>query len=418
MDFKVHIARNIARHVTLPESKSIAARELIINAAMGTVLDVAFCCDDTAVMAHALACDGDNIDVGGAGTAMRFLTAYFAIKQGRTVTIDGNERMRQRPMGVLVDALRQMGASIDYLGREGFPPVKITGKQLHGGTLRIDGGVSSQFVSALLMIAPLTGGMTLELEGAVVSRPYIDMTLGVMRNHGVAAKWTGNSIEVPAGNYTSSPIIIEGDWSAASYWLALKALLPESQIELSPLHENSLQGDRAIVELMEPLGVRAQFRDNGVVVLGAADDESTHTLSWEVRPTPAVEPATCGCYECEMSAIPDLVPTMAVTLCLLRVPYVLTGVRTLRLKESDRLEALRDELAKLGYTIEVEADSLHYDGNFTARRGDIVLDPHGDHRMAMALSVAATRHNNIIIKDAEVVTKSYPGWWEALGVSR
>jgi 3-phosphoshikimate 1-carboxyvinyltransferase len=398
MDYRVEIPESIVGKIELPASKSITARALIINAMTRDALpptNIARC-DDSEVMARALSSEGDCIDVADAGTAMRFLTAYYGVQQDRTVTIDGSERMRERPIGPLVDALRRLGAEIEYIEKVGFPPLKIKGRQLHGCELAMRGDVSSQFISAVLMIAPVVGGMTLRIEGDIVSRPYIDMTLGLMRHCGIAAKWTGNSIKVPAGNYTSSPIIIEGDWSAASYWLALNALLPESRIELSPLHDDSLQGDRAIVELMEPLGVRTIFMENRV--------ELKHQVV-ELPPH----------YHCDMASTPDLVPTMAVTLCLMRVPFSLTGVRNLRIKESDRLEVLRKELEKLGYTLVTGDDSVSYDGNHSEPSGEVVLDPHGDHRMAMALSLAASRHN-IIIKDAEVVTKSYPDFWSDLTV--
>ena len=271
------------------------------------------------------------------------------------------------------------------------------------------GDVSSQFVSAVLMIAPLAGGITLTLEGDTVSRPYIDMTLALMRHFGIDAQECVNmgselassamlqtTIVVPAGNYRSATCYVEGDWSAASYWFALKALQPQSRITLSPLRQNSLQGDSAIVEMMAPLGVKAQFLEDDKVVLSSDKARLVHT------------------YRRDMAETPDLVPTLAVTLCLLRVPFVLTGVATLRLKESDRLEVLRVELAKLGYSLEVGDNGLRYNGNHNEINGEVTLSPHGDHRIAMALSLAATRHPGITIKDAEVVTKSYPNWWEQL----
>ncbi len=426
MDCRVKIPSVIDREVLLPQSKSVVARALIINALCGEAwrVDDGRCsemtghgpivsfCDDTEILAKALASDGDHIDVGAAGTAMRFLTAFFACQDNRTVVLDGTERMRRRPIGLLVDALRQMGASIEYLGDEGCPPLKIEGHRLHGGTLTMRGDVSSQFVSALLMIAPLAGGITLTLEGDIVSRPYIDMTLAMMRHYGIRGSKSGDrcsSIFVPAGNYTPAPLEVEGDWSAASYWFALKALLPESRIVLSPLRRNSLQGDCAIVEMMAPLGVECAFADDSVVLASNGGASSPSKIEGAGGSMTEAQ----GVYERDMAATPDLVPTLAVTLCLLRVPYVLTGVATLRIKESDRLAALREELAKLGYVVEVGADSLSYNGNRTETAGEVTLSPHGDHRMAMALSLAATRHN-IVIKDAEVVSKSYPNWWQQL----
>ena len=403
MNCLVEIPSVIDRDVLLPLSKSIVARTLVINAlTRGADMPVNVpCCDDSEVLAKALASDFYHIDVGAAGTAMRFLTAYFACQEGRTVTLDGSERMHERPIGPLVDALRLMGASIEYLGNEGFPPLKIVGRKLHGGALTMRGDVSSQFVSAVLMIAPLAGSLTLTLDGDIVSRPYIDMTIALMRHYGIEAYSSSveaATIVVPAGHYapTHYNYIIEGDWSAASYWFALKALLPESRFVLSPLFEDSVQGDRAIVEMMAPLGVKCTFAGDSVILPPAGGASSA-----------------LGVYERDMSANPDLVPTLAVTLCLLRVPFRLTGVATLRLKESDRLEALREELCKLGYRIDVGASTMNYDGNREARDGEVMLDSHGDHRIAMAMSLAATRHN-IVMKNAEVVSKSYPDWWEQL----
>ncbi|MBR5119016.1 MAG: 3-phosphoshikimate 1-carboxyvinyltransferase [Muribaculaceae bacterium] len=467
----MEISSVLDRQVELPVSKSIAARVLIINALrhccakdydvatnelteksdnhnpsainclgnqrfqnfrlfLETVLQQA-CCDDTDVMARALASDSECIDVGAAGTAMRFLTAYYACQEGRTVTLDGSERMRQRPIGQLVDALRQMGASIEYLGDEGFPPLRIKGRELHGGHITMRGDVSSQFVSAVLMIAPLAGGVTLSLEDDIVSRPYIDMTLALMRHYGIEACWHGDVIDVPnsdrsgnaavvGGQGSPCPYIIEGDWSAASYWFGLKVLLPGSRITLFPLRQDSIQGDRAIVEMMAPLGVKTQFMDGDRVLLfsdetdGVAKSpckQQTAELSESYDLCDSVPTMTR--YERDMSGTPDLVPTMAVTLCLLRMPFRLTGVATLRIKESDRLESLRVELDKLGYSLEVGDNSLSYNGNHAEIKGEVTLNPHDDHRLAMALSLAATRHK-IIMQNAEVVAKSYPDFWKSL----
>lgn len=414
MDCRVEIPSVIDRDVLLPLSKSIVARTLVVNAlTRGADMPVNVpCCDDSEVLAKALASDFYHIDVGAAGTAMRFLTAYFACQEGRTVTLDGSERMRERPIGPLVDALRLMGASIEYLGNEGFPPLKIEGRKLHGGVLTMCGDMSSQFISAILMVAPLAGGITLTINGDIVSRPYIDMTISLMRHYGIEAYSSSveaATIVVPSGHYVPTPFINEGDWSAASYWFALKALLPQSHITLSPLRRDSIQGDCAIVEMMVPLGVECDFGDDCAIL-------SSNGLYHTPLCTLYLRGGACsalGVYERDMAATPDLVPTLAVTLCLLRVPFMLTGVATLRLKESDRLAALCEELAKLGYHIEVGNGTLCYDGNYREIVGEVTLSSHDDHRIAMALSLAATRHK-IVIKNAEVVSKSYPGWWKQL----
>lgn len=395
IDLSVSLSTRSWTHVKLPLSKSITNRVMILEAlACGSIsllekeLSSFDICDDIEAMKSALTSKEAHINVGGAGTAMRFLTAYYAVQQGCETILDGDERMRQRPLGALVSTLRHMGASIDYLGEEGFPPLRITGRKLHGGAQHIDGGVSSQFISALLMIAPLCGGITLTIEGDIVSRPYIDMTTNLMCRYGVEAKCEGNIITVPEGRYSRRSITIEADWSAASYWLAMKALLPESMITLAGLCHDSLQGDRAITELMEPLGVTVDYLNELV-------------LGYEKKQLPKL-------YERNLAATPDLVPTLIVTLCLLRVPFRLTGLQSLRIKESDRVEALRVELAKLGYLVDCDHSAMSYDGNHTAPPHKVLIDPHGDHRIAMAMSLAATRHSGITIKDAEVVTKSYP----------
>lgn len=402
MDYQLTAPTSIQCSVELPASKSLAARALIINALAGRrqgnleeELGNSPSCDDCDAMVKALGSDSVNINVGGAGTAMRFLTAYFAMQEGREVVLDGDERMRHRPIGPLVDALRQMGAKVDYVGDEGFPPLHIVGQRLSGGEISVDGDVSSQYISALLMIAPLAGGMTLHIEREPVSRPYIDMTLGLMRHYGIDARWQGSNIVVPEGQYIDAPLTIEGDWSAASYWFALQALLPQSAITLKSLSSNSLQGDGIIVELMKPLGVKAVL----------ASDE----LRLSASGIPVAKK-----YDCDMKQWPDLVPTMAVTLCLLDVPFTLRGLRTLAIKESDRAAVLCGELAKLGYVVEHDSDSITYSGMHCESQPHPRIDPHGDHRMAMALALAATRHPGIVICDAQVVSKSYPQFWKHL----
>lgn len=412
MEYRVTSPSAIACQVQLPLSKSIAVREMLLNdlvdqesgfaGALPQVAGYQSCevNDDIAVMMRSLLDKGERINVGGSGTAMRLLTARLSMQEGRTVELDGDARMRQRPIGILVDALRQMGANIHYLGQEGFPPLKIEGRKLSGGSLSLDGSVSSQYISALLMIAPLAGGITLVLDGTIASRPYIEMTLSLMRHHGIASQWSGTSIVVPGGHYVAAPLAVEGDWSAASHWLMLKSLLPQSTITLHGLKAHSLQGDSAIVEIMKPLGV-------ATVIDSSKCEVTLHTCPSTIDKMPAP-------YERDMRATPDLVPALVVTLCLLRKPFTITGVESLRIKESDRLAALRQELAKLGYTVETGAGNIHYDGNHNPAADDVILDPHGDHRMAMALSLASTRHPGMAIKDPQVVSKSYPQWWEHL----
>ena len=385
----------------MPASKSISNRALVIAALCGGeshVLHPALC-DDTAVMIEALSRQDRelNIDVGAAGTAMRFLTAYFATREGVTVTLDGVERMRQRPVGVLVDALRSLGARIDYLGESGFPPLRIHGTAMHGGDIVMPGGVSSQFISAVMMILPVIGGGSITLTGDIVSMPYIHMTVAVMREMGGDVDIAGNQICIGAG-YRGGDYLVEADWSAAAPWYALAALLPETSLRLEGLSADSIQGDAQLVELGRKLGIDTRFD-----AMGAALDTS-HFIG-----------CCCSCFA-DMTSTPDLVPSWAVLLCLLERSFRMTGVRTLRLKESDRIEALREELLKLGYVLKIESDDAisWYGERVAPSSGPIVIDPHGDHRLAMAFAPAAVRFPGLVITDAQVVSKSYPAYWRHL----
>ena len=385
--------------ISLPTSKSISNRALMIAALCGgepQVLHPALC-DDTAVMVDALARQEGDINVGAAGTAMRFLTAYFATREGVTVTLDGVERMRHRPIGPLVDALRSLGAHIEYLGQEGFPPLQITGTAMHGGDITMAGDVSSQFISAVMMILPAIGGGSIQLTGNIVSAPYIHMTAAVMRSMGAQVDFTGSTIAVGNG-YQGNDIVVEADWSAAAPWYALAALLPQSGITLQGLTADSIQGDARLVDLGSRLGIASRFDAHGVSL------DTSRFID-------------CCCSNfADMAATPDLVPSWAVLMCLLERSFRMTGVRTLRLKESDRIEALRQELLKLGYVLKIEGeDAISWYGERVAvTTQPPVIDTHGDHRMAMAFAPAAVRFPGLIIRDADVVSKSYPAYWRHL----
>ena len=385
--------------ISLPTSKSISNRALMIAALCGgepQVLHPALC-DDTAVMVDALARQEGDINVGAAGTAMRFLTAYFATREGVTVTLDGVERMRHRPIGPLVDALRSLGAHIEYLGQEGFPPLQITGSVMHGGDITMAGDVSSQFISAVMMILPAIGGGSIQLTGNIVSAPYIHMTAAVMRSMGATVDFTGSTIAVGNG-YKGNDIVVEADWSAAAPWYALAALLPQSSITLQGLTADSIQGDARLVNLGSRLGIASRFDAHGVTL------DTSRFID-------------CCCSNfADMAATPDLVPSWAVLMCLLERSFRMTGVRTLRLKESDRIEALRQELLKLGYVLKIEGeDAISWYGERVAvTTQPPVIDSHGDHRMAMAFAPAAVRFPGLIIRDANVVSKSYPAYWRHL----
>ncbi|MDY6196898.1 MAG: 3-phosphoshikimate 1-carboxyvinyltransferase [Sodaliphilus sp.] len=400
MNYRIIAPRRIEGEIDLPASKSISNRVLLLNALCATpgrLSNLAQCDDTDAVLSALAQPDASEVNIGAAGTAMRFLTAYFATREGREVVIDGTERMRQRPIGVLVDALRQLGADIEYVEAEGYPPLKITGTRLHGGALTVSGSVSSQYITAILLIAPVIGGITLTIEGEIMSRPYIDMTLALMARYGVKAEWRENVIHVPAGEYTALDFTVEADWSAASYWWAMQAIVPQSRISLKGLEPQSLQGDSRIAELMSQMGVTGNWcgryldlRSNGGV-------------------------GCCCSTFVDLSGTPDIAQTLVVMLCLMGRPFRITGLRTLRIKETDRLEALRTELRKLGYVVKVEGDdaiSWHFET--TAAEASPHICTYHDHRMAMAFAPAAIRFPGLIIDDAQVVSKSYPLFWEHL----
>ena len=386
--------------IALPFSKSITNRALLIQALCGgrpQVLHPALC-DDTAVMVKALAhSTDDTIDLEGSGTAMRFLTAYFATRQGHCVTLDGNQRMRQRPIGVLVDALRALGADISYLGEEGCPPLRITGTTLHGGHVVMEGGVSSQFISAVMMIMPVIGGGSIGLVGDIVSAPYIHMTASVMRDMGASVDITGGRMPIVPG-YTGNDYIVEGDWSAAAPWYALSAVLPGSTLTLKGLVPDSIQGDARLVELGRQLGIDTRFDAQGATL------DTSHFIG-----------CCCSCFA-DMASTPDLVPSWTVLMCLLERSFRMTGVRNLKHKESNRIEALRDELLKLGYVLKIEGEDAisWYGERIAVTCNPPVIDPHGDHRMAMAFAPAAARFPGLTVTDAAVVDKSYPAFWRHL----
>lgn len=392
--------------ITIPASKSISNRALLLQAMLtcpeqGSILNLADC-DDTRALSAALNQDvlsaPATIDIDGAGTAMRFLTAYYACLPGCDVRLTGNERMQQRPIGPLTDALRFLGADIIFEGTPGCPPLRIRGKALHANEATIDGSISSQFVSALLMIAPIISdkGFTLHLQGYVASRPYIDMTLALIKQYGVNADWeSSDTIVVQPGTYHPCNLTVEGDWSAASYWLALQTVAlfrhQECVIQLDGLTHDSIQGDSACATLLNPWSL----------------------MHGEVTP--------------DCAGTPDLIPTLAVAYCLSGRPFRIFGAESLRVKESDRVEALITELATLGYPIEVKVSewrgheevTLIWNGTRTDPQIDAtlcapVIHTYGDHRMAMAFVPAALVFDSIVIEDPDVVSKSYPTFWNDL----
>lgn len=396
--YKLSFPSELHAAIRLPSSKSISNRALIINAlAEGKLTpDNLSDCDDTQVMIKALTDEAEVIDIMAAGTAMRFLTAYLSVTPGKHI-ITGTERMRQRPIRILVDALRELGADIEYVENEGYPPLRIAGKELAGQAIRLKGDVSSQYISALLMIAPtLKNGLRLFLTGEVISRPYINLTLQLMKEFGVQAIWdSGNSLIIEHQAYKSVPFTVESDWSAASYWYQMVALTEKAEVELLGLFPNSYQGDSRGAEVFTKLGVETTFTDKGVLL-----KKINHKIER---------------LEEDFIDIPDLAQTFVVTCALLDIPFHFTGLQTLKIKETDRIAALIAEMAKLGYVIREENNSeLIWDGERTEPEMVPIIKTYEDHRMAMAFAPAAIAYPQLMIAEPHVVSKSYPGFWEDL----
>lgn len=385
--------------VDLPLSKSIAARSLVINA-IGKFEESAPLpdCQDIEVLKNALCMTRGEINIGMSGTAMRFLTAYFAATDGCEIVLTGDERMSLRPVSILVKALREMGASIDYLDKEGFLPLKITGKKLSGCELTIDSTVSSQFISALMLVAPLLDNpLTIRIDGEAVSVPYIKMTAAMMAESGVEPVFRYNGITVPNSAYGRPSLRSERDWSSASYWYAITAL-SAGWVTLNDISVQSLQGDSELITLGEKFGVLTNPSED---VDGALE------LS--------VSPEQFSRLDADMSQTPDLVPALAVTAAVLGIPFRFTGVRNLRDKECDRLTALCQEALKIGRIFEVEGDDiLSWEGQHIPVNEMPVFSTHGDHRMAMAFAPVSIFVPGIVIEDYEVVRKSYPDFWTHL----
>lgn len=388
--------------VNLPLSKSESNRQLIIAALTpgGKLPDRVADCDDTDALLSGLhAGPRATVNIGGAGTAMRFLTAYFATRPGTDITLDGSARMRQRPIAPLVDALRALGADIDYLAAEGFPPLRIRGRMLEGGSVSLDASVSSQFVSALLMVGPtMQGGLHLRLNGRIVSMPYIQMTLELMRLAGVDTQFNEDTGEItmPYAEYQPTLPPVEADWSAASYWFEIAAVSAEP-VSLQGLRRNSLQGDSAVGRLFEVTGLKHTFLPDGNLELELTPDAGSQ-------------------LNVDFSDNPDLAQTLAVTCCLLALPFRFSGLESLRIKETDRIAALQMELSKLGFITDAsEPGTLIWHGaRFDPGEQIEPIATYDDHRMAMAFAPAALFYPGLQINDAQVVTKSYPQYWNHL----
>ena len=397
MAYKINPPEVLYNTITLPGSKSISNRALILNALSISNYEVKnlSVSEDTSVIKEAFASNTNQFDVRGAGTAMRFLTAFLSCVEGEWI-LKGSERMHERPIHPLVDTLITIGAQVEYLGNKGYPPLKIKGRILNGGEVYLTANVSSQFVSALMMIAPVTKfGLTLHLEHEVISRPYIHLTQKMMEDYGVKIKWEGKTIKINSQPYTAIPYEVEADWSAASYWYSMVALMPKAEIKLAGLKKESLEGDANIINLFADLGVFTNFVEDGIVL----------TKKNVVR----------GKFFHNFINEPDLAQTFAVACCLLNIPFFFSGLQTLKIKETDRIVALINELNKLGYVLrETENGILEWDGERCLTDETIVIDTYDDHRMAMAFAPASIVFKNMYINHPEVVVKSYPSFWDDL----
>jgi len=398
MIYTIHAPQSVQGNVCLPASKSISNRVQILNALSKNPQVIANLSesDDTQVLKSILESKDSVLDVGAAGTAMRFLTSYLAQRPGEYV-LTGSQRMKNRPIRILVEALKEAGADIEYMDKEWFPPLKIKGKKLRGGEIHLQSNISSQYLSSLMMVAPcMENGLTIRLEGEIISEPYIRMTESLMNQFGVEIIREGYMLYIKPQSYISRPFSVEGDWSAASYMYEIIALATkDSSITMNGLYENSLQGDSKVSLLFERLGVRSDFQDSTVKLTKAGSCPSQFVYDFTNEP--------------------DLAQTFIVTCCLLHIPFRFSGLQSLRIKETDRIQAMQEEMRKLGYYLLLEGDNvLSWDGDRCPEENDPVISTYEDHRMAMAFAPAALVKGSIKIANPEVVSKSYPGFWEDL----
>ena len=391
--------------ISISGSKSETNRSLLLQALFPELqIENASNSDDSEIMQKALqdfqfSTNFQHIDVHHAGTAMRFLTAFFAIQEGKEVVLTGSKRMQERPVKILVDALNRLGAEITYEEKEGFPPIRIKGKKDFKSSVTISANVSSQYISALLLIAPkLENGLELTLEGEITSGSYIKMTLALLNEIGIQTSFIGNKIKVsPCKSISTSKISIESDWSSASYWYSLIALSRiGSQVTLSNFKENSLQGDSILVEIYKDFGVETIFNKNNFITITK------------------VKKSVIAAVDYQLVNAPDIAQTIAVTCFGLGIGCSLFGLHTLKIKETDRLEALKNELTKLGASVFITNDSFHLE-KASKIKSDKSIVTYQDHRMAMAFAPLALRVP-IEIQEAEVVSKSYPNFWDDLRV--
>ena len=397
MDLLLNVVKpqKISQKITISGSKSESNRLLILQKLFPEIaIENLSDSDDSVHMQHALSTDKELIDIGHAGTAMRFLTSYFATAEGKNVILTGSERMQNRPIQILVDALQDLGAKITYEEKVGYPPIRISGTKISKESVKINGNVSSQYISSLLLVASkLENGLTIELLGEITSTPYIQMTLSLLTQLGIQNSFEGNIIKVfPKKQIDNQPVVVESDWSSASYFYSIVAISEiGSEITLSAYKKDSLQGDSCLAKIYQHFGVETTFSEHSIVL------KKERISNKEV-------------LEIDLKNAPDIAQTIAVTCFAEGIACNLTGLHTLKIKETDRLEALHDELTKLGAIISVTDKSLHLEKSAEIRK-NIQIKTYNDHRMAMAFAPLALKVP-IKILNAEVVTKSYQNFWD------
>lgn len=388
------ITKTVKGNLQITGSKSETNRLLILKQFYNNlnILNISNS-DDSVLMQQALSSNSKEINIGHAGTAMRFLTAYFSVKETAEIVLTGSSRMKERPIKILVDALTSLGAKIEYLEKDGFPPLKISGKKLTKSYVEIDGNVSSQYISALLLIAPtLENGLQLKFKGEITSVPYIKMTLTLLAELGVELSWTDDSILIqPKPTILDKTIVVESDWSSASYFYSLCALSPNSTIKLSSYKQTSLQGDSILATIYQKFGVETQFEENSISLKN-------------------LKKPNCNLLKLDLINSPDIAQTIVVTCFGLGIECYLTGLHTLKIKETDRLAALKNEIEKLGGKVEITSDTLYLKQSKKINE-NITISTYNDHRMAMAFAPLATKVA-LQINEANVVSKSYPTFWE------
>jgi 3-phosphoshikimate 1-carboxyvinyltransferase len=378
MNYKIsHPTKVVECEINLPSSKSISNRLLIIQALCmeNFKIENLSISDDTINLQKAISSKENTINIGDAGTSFRFLTSYLSIQKGQEFILTGSDRMKERPIKELVSVLRKMGAKIEYLKNEGFPPLKIIGTDLEGGKIEIDGGISSQFITSILLIAPtFQNGINLEIVGELVSNPYVEMTLKLMKEFGIESDWTNNIITINHQKYIPKDYTVEADWSAASFWFEIASLSKRCNIRLNGLQQNSIQGDKRSIEIFNNLGVDSIFENEKLIL----------TKNQTISPFQTYN----------LIETPDLYQPLRCTLFSKNIKADFSGIQTLKDKETDRIISVETELNKL--------NSIK------------IIDTHNDHRMAMSFAPLCLEFGKLQINDVEVVSKSYPDFWEDL----